>query len=163
VNFFKATSFILSAVMLEGCATTTDVDGARGPELVSSGYATESGHYAEIGVQFTNTGDFLALFTPNRWKNPVQTGGSLSWLNPVAWSDDAGRTGRILVGDALLVGGVAVAAIAAGDSGSSGGETTSGGVTSSPPPPSGEPPAGPGGGGSGGPGGGPTPPGPTGF
>jgi hypothetical protein len=146
VNLIKATSFILCAAMLAGCATTANVDGARGPELVSSGYATESGHYAEVGVQFTNTGDFFALFSPNRWKNPVRTGGSLSWLNPVAWSDDAGRTGRILLGDALLVGGVAAAAIAAGDSGGSGDSSSTG---ASPPPPS-TPPVVPGGGGTGG-------------
>ena len=66
----------------------------------------------------TTWGDFVAIAAPSRWKSPIATGGSLSWLNPVAWSEDAGRTGRILLGEAIVVGG-AVAAV--GASGSDGG------------------------------------------
>jgi hypothetical protein len=138
MNYIKSICVLLSLAMLAGCASTSSVSGAKGPELVSSGRSTESGHYAEVGVQFTTMGDFVAVFSPTRWKNPVETGGSLSWLNPGAWSDDAGRTGRILLGEAVVVGGVAIAAASAG--GSSGGESDAGGAT---PPPPGPPPPGP--------------------
>lgn len=135
-------SLILSGALLSGCCSTCNVDGPKGPGLVASGYSTEAGgHYAEVGVQFSTAGDFVALFAPTRWKNPVKTGGSLSWLNPVAWSDDAGRTGRILLGEAAVVGGVAVAVVAGNDdsgdsvpasAGGSSGGSDSGGSGSGP-------------------------------
>ena len=133
VKFF---SLLLSGAILSGCCSTRPLNGPNGPELVSSGYATESGSYAEIGVRFTNTGDFFALFSPSRWRSPVETGGSLSWLNPVAWSEDAGRTGRILLGEAAVVGG-AVAGYAMGNDSSS---SVSDSETISPPPPPAPPP-----------------------
>lgn len=119
--------------MLFGCVSSGPSGGPNGPELVSSGYSNENGSYAEVGVQFTTAGDFFALVSPSRWRNPVATGGSLSWMNPNAWSEDAGRTGRVLLGEAAIVGGVAIAAAAGG--GGSG--------DSSPPPPTGGPPPGP--------------------
>lgn len=138
MNSIKSICILLSVVLLAGCASTSSVNGPKGPELVSRGYATESGNYAEVGVQFSTVGDFVAVFSPTRWKNPVETGGSLSWVNPVAWSDDAGRTGRILLGEAVVVGGVAIAAVASsGGSGSDGGSTTGGTPTPPPPPPPG--------------------------
>jgi hypothetical protein len=140
----KVLSFLLSAILISGCATTSNVAGPKGPQLVASGRSTESGHYAEVGVQFSTTGDFVALFSPSRWKNPVETGGSLSWLNPVAWSDDAGRTSRVLLGEAAAVGVVAVAAIAGSSSGD-GDHSASGSPT---PPPDAPPTGGPGGGGA---------------
>lgn len=112
------------------------MDGARGPKgprLTGSGYSNEYGSYAEIGVEFSSVGDFVAIVSPSRWKNPIKTGGSLSWVNPVAWSDDAGRTGRILLGEAVVVGGVAVA-VAAGSSGGESGDGASGvGLPGTPP------------------------------
>lgn len=152
MRIIKYISLLLSGAMLSGCCSTGKIQGANGPELVSSGYSTESGHYAEVGVKFSTTGDFVAMFSPSRWENPIKTGGSLSWMNPVASSDDAGRTGRILLGEAVVVGGVAAAAVASsgggGDGGSSSGGSTPSGPTTPPP----------GGGGGGGPGG--PPPGP---
>ena len=143
-----ATCLALSGVLLSGCCSSSNVDGPKGPELVASGHSTEAGgQYAEVGLQFSTGGDFVALFAPSRWKNPVKTGGSLSWLNPVAWGDDAHRTGRVLLGEAVVVGGVAVAVAAGSDGGDGGGDT--GGT--SPYPPGSSPPTGPGGGGSGGP------------
>ena len=144
MNLLKLTSIFISAALLAGCASTGP-SGTEGPKIVSSGYTTASGDpYAEVGVQFTTGGDFVALFSPTRWKNPVKTGGSLSWLNPVAWSDDAGRTGRILAGEAVVVGGVVVAAVASssGGGGDDGAATSSGGSSGgsgggAPPPPSG--------------------------
>ena len=113
--------------MLAGCCSQRGPEGVGGPELVSRGYATERGSYAEVGMKFTNTGDFFALVNPGRWKNPVSTGGSLSWMNASAWSEDSARTGRILLGEAAIVGG-AVAGYAIGssdgDSGSDGGGTS---------------------------------------
>lgn len=95
--------------------------GPKGPRVSGSGYSNEYGSYAEVGVEFSSIGDFLAVVSPSRWKNPVQTGGSLSWVNPVAWREDAGRTGRILLGEAVVVGGIAVAASAGG--GENGGDS----------------------------------------
>jgi len=106
---------------------------------VASGHSTEYGHYAEVGVEFSSVGDFVALVSPSRWKSPLATGGSLSWVNPMAWSEDAGRTGRILVGEAVIVGGVAVAAVGAGGGGDSGGSVSGvsgpGGPSPEAPPP----------------------------
>ncbi|MDF7806711.1 hypothetical protein P4E94_04620 [Pontiellaceae bacterium B12219] len=135
----KITSLCVSTSLLAGCASMNGAQGPRGPGLVSRGYATESGSYAEVGVSFSTVGDFTALVNPYRWKNPVQTGGSLSWLNPGAWSDDAGRTGRVLLGEVVVVGGVAIAASAGGgggDGGGSSGPTTPG---TPPDPPGGTP------------------------
>jgi hypothetical protein len=121
MNSIKIISGLLCAGMISGCASMDGASGPRGPRIVGSGHATEYGQYAEVGVEFTSVGDFVALVSPSRWKSPVATGGSLSWINPVAWSDDAGRTGRILIGEAVIVGGVA---IAAGAGGGGGDETT---------------------------------------
>ncbi|MDF7800690.1 hypothetical protein P4C99_14525 [Pontiellaceae bacterium B1224] len=130
-TYLKVTSLCVSASLLAGCASMNGAQGPKGPELVSRGYTTESGSYAEVGVSFSTVGDFTALVNPNRWRNPVKTGGSLSWVNPVAWSDDAGRTSRVLLGEAVIVGGVAVAAMSGGggsdgDSGGSSGPTEPG-------------------------------------
>ena len=140
MDSIKIISGLLCVAMGSGCASMGGADGPRGPRIVGSGRATEYGQYAEIGVEFSSAGDFAALFSPKRWKSPITTGGSLSWLNPVAWSDDAGRTGRILIGEAVVVGGVAVAA-AAGGGGGGGGSSSGGGGTSG----GGSGPSGPGG------------------
>jgi hypothetical protein len=128
MNAIKVIGCVLSAVLISGCASMEGASGPRGPRIVGSGRSTEYEQYAEIGVEFSSVGDFAALFSPKRWSSPIATGGSLSWLNPVAWSDDAGRTGRILIGEAVVVGGVA-AAVGAGGGG--GGETTTDSGTSS--------------------------------
>ncbi len=119
----------LVVAVLGGCASMPGAGGPMGPTLVGSGRSTETERYAEVGLEFTSLGDFVAIASPSRWKSPVSTGGSLSWLNPVAWRDDPGRTGRILAGEAVLVGGVAAAASAGG--GGSGGGSSSGGTTTS--------------------------------
>jgi hypothetical protein len=137
MNAIKMISGLLCIAMGSGCASMGGANGPHGPRIVGSGRATEYGQYAEVGVEFSSVGDFAALFSPKRWSSPIATGGSLSWLNPVAWSDDAGRTGRILIGEAVVVGGV-VAAVGGGggggtttDSGTSSGGTT--GPTTPPP------------------------------
>ena len=117
----RVISGILIMAMISGCASIDGADGPRGPKIVASGRSTEYEQYAEVGVEFTSTGDFIALVSPSRWKSPVATGGSLSWVNPSAWSDDAGRTGRILLGEAVIVGGAVAAAVAGGSSGSDSG------------------------------------------
>jgi len=124
MNMIKIIPCFLAMAMISGCASTGGVSGPRGPKLVASGHSTEYGQYAEVGVEFSSVGDFVALVSPSRWKSPLATGGSLSWINPVAWSEDAGRTGRILIGEAVIVGGVAVAA--AGGGGSDSGESATG-------------------------------------
>ena len=125
MNILKIIPCILAVAMISGCASTGGVSGPRGPKLVASGHSTEYGQYAEVGVEFSSVGDFLALVSPSRWKSPIATGGSLSWVNPVAWSEDAGRTGRILIGEAVIVGGVAVAAAGGGGGSDSGGSSSS--------------------------------------
>ncbi len=124
MNAAKLISGCLCMSMLTGCATMPGAQGPRGPRLVGSGQATEYGRYAEVGVEFTSMGDFFALVSPRRWKSPIATGGSLSWMNPGAWSDDPGRTGRIFLGQAVVAGGV-VAASSAGGSGGGGGSAGS--------------------------------------
>ena len=135
MNIIKVISILLAIAFVSGCASTYHADGPHGPELVTSGQSTESGHYAEVGVSFSTWGDFVALVSPNRWSSPIATGGSLSWLNPVAWSDDAGRTGRILLGEAVIVGGVAAAASAGDSGGSNTGGVNVPDVGAAPPPP----------------------------
>lgn len=136
----KIITSVLATAMISGCASTGGASGPRGPKIVASGRATEYGQYAEVGVEFSSMGDFAAVFSPSRWKSPLATGGSLSWVNPMAWSDDAGRTGRILIGEAVIVGGVAVAAVAGGGGG--GGSDGGGGSSApdAPPPPPPPPP-----------------------
>lgn len=119
-TILKAISGSLAVAMFSGCASMYGTEGPNGPRLTGSGYSNEYESYAEVGVEFSSVGDFVAIVSPSRWKNPVATGGSLSWVNPVAWSDDAGRTGRILMGEAVIVGGVVAAASLGGGSGGSG-------------------------------------------
>ena len=133
MDAIKIISGFLCTALISGCASTGGASGPRGPKIVASGRSTEYGQYAEIGVEFSSVGDFVALVSPSRWKSPVATGGSLSWINPLAWSDDAGRTGRILLGEAVIVGGVAVAAVAGGGGSDDG--ISSGPDAPSPPPP----------------------------
>lgn len=145
MNVIKLVSASLCVSLVCGCSTLPGATGPGGPRLVGSGQANEYGQYAEIGVEFSSVGDFVAFLSPNRWKSPIATGGSLSWVNPVAWSEDAGRTGRILLGEAIVVGVVAAGAAGGGSGGDSSdtmpsGDTTSGpnspkpSVPSSPPP-----------------------------
>jgi len=134
--------FLLSAI-LTVCATAESADNTRGPRILTSGHATENGQYAEVGLEFSTWGDFAALVSPTRWKSPLTTGGSLSWLNPVAWSEDAGRTGRIMLGEVAVVGGLS-AAFSGGGGGSSSGPTPDEPAGGNPGgPPGGGPPGGP--------------------
>ena len=121
MNAVKLVGASLCVSLVCGCSTIPGAEGPGGPRLVGSGQATEYGQYAEIGVEFSSVGDFVAIISPKRWKSPIATGGSLSWVNPVAWSDDPGRTGRILLGEAVVVGAIAAGASAAG--GGSGGDS----------------------------------------
>lgn len=137
----KLIAYLLILSMVSGCASIDGADGPRGPRLVASGRATEYEQYAEVGVEFSSAGDFIALVSPSRWKSPLKTGGSLSWVNPAAWSDDAGRTSRIFLGEAVIVGGAVAAAVAAGGGGGGGGTPDAPeGPGGTPPPP---PPASP--------------------
>ena len=101
-----------------------EAQGPGGPKLVGSGQSTEYGQYAQVGVEFSSMGDFVALVSPSRWKSPIATGGSLSWINPVAWGEDPGRTGRIFLGEAVIVGGAVAAASVGGSGGGSDGGST---------------------------------------
>ncbi len=144
MNAIKLLSSLVSVAFLSGCTSMHGVGGAQGPRLTGSGYSNAYGSYAEVGVDFSSVGDFVAIVSPNRWKNPVSTGGSLSWVNPVAWSEDAGRTGRILLGEAVVVGGVAIAATAGGGGGGDGGGGGGGDSVSGPSGPVTPPPVVPG-------------------
>lgn len=132
MNTVKIISGCLCLSMLTGCASMPGAEGPCGPRLVGSSQSTEYERYAEIGVEFSSMGDFVALVSPKRWRSPIATGGSLSWLNPRAWNEDPGRTGRIFLGEAVMAGGVVAAASSDG-----GGSSSSGGgvdpVIGSPP------------------------------
>lgn len=117
----KSISVLLIVALATGCATPRGVYGPAGPRLVGASRSTETERYVEVGLQFSSAGDLVALVSPKRWRSPLKTGGSLSWVNPTAWSDDPGRTGRILVGGAVIVGGVIAATAVAGSGGSSDG------------------------------------------
>lgn len=138
MNAIKLVSATVGLSLLCGCSTLPGATGPGGPKLVGSGQATEYGQYAEIGVEFSSVGDFMAILSPKRWKSPIATGGTLSWVNPMAWGDDPGRTGRILLGEAVLVGAVAAGAASGGGGGGSSDAAPSGDATSGPtsgPPP----------------------------
>ena len=137
MNVIKLLSGALVTAMISGCASMNGAEGPRGPRLVSSGHSTGYEQYAEIGLEFSSMGDFVALVSPSRWKSPVKTGGSLSWINPVAWSDDAGQTGRILLGEAVIVGGAVVAVSMSSSDGGSDSSSGASGPTSPGPPPEG--------------------------
>lgn len=132
MNAIKMVGGVLAASMLGGCASLPHAQGPGGPRLVGSGRAGDYGQYAEVGIEFSSMGDFVALVSPTRWKSPVATGGSLSWLNPVAWSDDPGRTGRIALGQAVIAGGVVAAMSGGGGGGGSDGGVADSGTSSGP-------------------------------
>ncbi len=141
MSIIKTISGIAAVILMTGCASMQSAQGPRGPRLVGSGQATEFGQYAEVGVEFSSMGDFVALVSPSRWKSPVATGGSLSWINPVAWSEDPGRTGRIFLGEAVVAGGaVAAASAGGGGSGSDASGSTTITFTGTPPGPPPAPP-----------------------
>lgn len=135
MKVLEVLSATLVIALMTGCVTMDGVEGARGPRLVGSGRATAQGMYGEVGLQFSTPGDLVALVNPGRWRSPLKTGGAISWLNPMAWQDDAARTGRILFGQAVV--GAAAFAITADDGGGSGGsdEGGSGGTGLTPHPP----------------------------
>lgn len=134
MNCVKGVSGILIAALLAGCASGPS--GAGGPQLVVSGRNTPDGPYAEVGAEFSTWGDFVALFTVTRWKDPVQTGGTLSWINPKAWSEDAGRTTRVLLGEVVVVAAAVAVGVAIGE------DDSSSGSPEPPPPPPPPPPPG---------------------
>jgi hypothetical protein len=127
MNSIKMIGFSVSVSLFSGCISMDGQSvGAKGPRLVASGSSMPSGaYYAEVGAEFSTAGDFVALFSPVRWKEPVAVGGSLSWANPSAWGEDVGRTGRILLGEVVVVGAVVAVAVVAGDGGDSGGGSSS--------------------------------------
>lgn len=132
--FLKFISGVLAVTFLSGCASMDGANGPNGPRLRGGGYSNEYESYAEVGVEFSSFGDFVAIVSPKRWENPISTGGALSWVNPVAWSDDPGRTGRILAGEATVAVSVVVAAaISGGGSADSDSSSSSGGTVGSTP------------------------------
>lgn len=138
----RTVGWILMPAIFAICATAECADEPRGSRLLTSGHVTESGSYAEVGLEFSTWGDFIALVSPTRWKSPLGIGGSLSWLNPGAWNEDAGRTSRILLGEAVAVGGLAGAFGGGGGGGNSSSEPAVPAGDPPPPPPP-PPPSGP--------------------
>ncbi len=66
--------------------------------------ATASGATVGVVHRFSTWSDMTALFRPSRWRHPIRAGGTLSWLNPKAWRDEPGRTGKVLLGEAIILG-----------------------------------------------------------
>lgn len=100
----KISAIFLIVAMLSGCATMPSGD-SDGPEMTTKASSNESGHSVGVGMEFTEWGDLAALVLPTRWKSPFATYGSLSWLNLSAWREAPQRTTKILVSEALIVGG----------------------------------------------------------
>ncbi|MGE4488124.1 MAG: hypothetical protein AB7E95_01115 [Kiritimatiellales bacterium] len=107
--------------------------------------STESGSgYYEAGVKFSTWSDLTALFRPSRWKQALEPGGMISWVNPLAWSKAPARTGKVLLGEVVVVGAVVGVAVAGGGGGGGGSSSTGGtpsgtgggGTPSTPPTPS---------------------------
>jgi len=73
-----------------------------GPRVSAAG----SGGAVGLGVhnEFSTWSDLTAMFRPSRWRHPLQVGGSLSWLNFRAWSQEPARTGTVLLGEAIVIG-----------------------------------------------------------
>ncbi len=70
--------------------------------------ASNAGASVAVTHNFSTWSDMTALFRPSRWRNPLRTGGTLSWLNYRAWRDAPGRTGKVLLGQ-VVVGGAGYA------------------------------------------------------
>jgi hypothetical protein len=134
MHALKWVSGFLSVVLFAGCASFRGIEGPCGPKITGTVQASDSGGHASVGVEFSTWSDFVAVVFPSRWKSPLKTGGSLSWINPNAWRADAGRTGRILMGQ--TVAAVVIAAAVSADDGSGGSD---GDLSLSPPDDGGDP------------------------
>jgi hypothetical protein len=66
--------------------------------------ATAGGAMVGVTHNFSTWSDMTALFRPSRWRNPLRPGGSLSWMNYKSWRDEPGRTGKVLLGEVIVVG-----------------------------------------------------------
>lgn len=99
------------------------------PSSPSIGFqANNTGARVAVKQEFSTWSDLTAMFRPSRWMSPFAAGGTLSWLNYKAWRDEPGRTGKVLLGEAIVVGaGYAIyEATRSSDSDSdSGGDTAS--------------------------------------
>jgi hypothetical protein len=67
-------------------------------------HASNAGAGIVVTHNFSTWSDMTALFRPSRWRNPLRAGGSLSWLNYKSWRDEPGRTGKVLLGEVIVVG-----------------------------------------------------------
>ena len=56
----------------------------------------------------------------------MTTGGAISWLSPRSWRDEPGRTAKVLLGEAVVIGTV-VAVSTSGGGGGGGGDGGSAG------------------------------------
>jgi hypothetical protein len=117
-----------------------DADFAKPYDFITIAAAAESpgiiftanNNGVTVGVQheFSTWSDMTAIFRPSRWSSPFKDGGSLSWLTIGAWADAPGRTAKVLLGEAIVVGaGVAIAESGGGGGGSSGQNTTQAATT----------------------------------
>jgi hypothetical protein len=82
--------------------------------------ATAGGAMVGVTHNFSTWSDMTALFRPSRWRNPLRPGGSLSWMNYKSWRDEPGRTGKVLLGEVIVVGAGYAIYEATKSSGSSG-------------------------------------------
>jgi hypothetical protein len=82
--------------------------------------ASNAGASVAVTHNFSTWSDMTALFRPSRWRNPLRPGGSLSWMNYKSWRDEPGRTGKVLLGEVIVVGAGYAIYEATKSSGSSG-------------------------------------------
>jgi hypothetical protein len=94
--------------------------------------ADNSGAQVAVRQEFSTWSDLTAVFRPSRWSNPLAVGGSLSWLNYKAWANEPGRTGKVLLGEAIVAGAAYAVYESTRSSGGSGGKDDSGGSTPAP-------------------------------
>lgn len=82
-------------------------DAGNASRIVFQAAGAGSGASASVGVsqEFSTWSDLTAMFRPSRWHNPFREGGSLSWFNYKAWANVPGRTAKILLGEAIVIGG----------------------------------------------------------
>ena len=66
--------------------------------------ANNGGAVVGVSKEFSTWSDLTAMFRPSRWGSPFREGGSLSWLNYKAWANVPGRTGKVLLGEAIVIG-----------------------------------------------------------
>ena len=98
MNKLSKMAVVLGVMGMCICATWAD-DPATGA-LVPAATAGDGA----VAAKASTWSDMTAILRPSRWAHPIVAGGTLSWLNYNAWSDEPGRTTKVLAGEAIVIG-----------------------------------------------------------